>query len=65
MELRTDEMEEEGEDLRKENDAFLSDDDDYLEEMDDEDEDDDEEEDPEEPPYQSDADMAEPEVPPQ
>ena len=69
LELRTDEMEEEGEDLCKENNAFLSDDDDFLEEMDDDDDDDEdedgEEEDPEEPPYQSDADMAEPEVPPQ
>jgi hypothetical protein len=36
-------MEEEGEDLRKENDAFLSDDDDFVEEMDCEEEDDEEE----------------------
>ena len=82
LEHHTDEMEEEGEDLRKENNAFLSDDDDFVEEMDCEEEDDeeelvdeeeeplevvleDEEEDPEEPPYQSDADVLELEVPPQ
>ena len=33
LEHHTDEMEEEGEDLRKENNAFLSDDDDFVEEM--------------------------------
>jgi len=43
LEHHTDEMEEEGEDLRKENSAFLSDDDDYVEEMDCEEEEDDEE----------------------
>ena len=82
LEHHTDEMEEEGEDLRKGNNAFLSDDDDFVEEMDCEEEDDeeelvdeeeeplealleDEEVDPEEPPYQSDADVLELEVPPQ
>ena len=43
LEHHTDEMEEEGEDLRKENNAFLSDDDDFVEEMDCEEEDDEEE----------------------
>ena len=43
LEHHTDEMEEEGEDLRKENNAFLSDDGDFEEEMDCEEEDDEEE----------------------
>jgi hypothetical protein len=43
LEHHTDEMEEEGEDLCKENNAFLSDDDDFVEEMDCEEEDDEEE----------------------
>ena len=54
LERRADEMEEEGEDLRKETNAFISDDEDYLEEMDYEEDDDeeevvDEEEEPAEP----------------
>ena len=80
MERQAAELEEEGEDLRKENNAFISDDKDYLEEMDYEEEDDneemvdeeesdeavldDEEEDPEEPPYDSDAEAEAPGSPP-
>ena len=78
---QTTELEEEGEDLRRENNAFINDDEDFLEEMDyeevDEDEEmideeesdeallDDEEEDPEEPKYVSDTDIVEPQIPPQ
>ena len=81
LEWQTTELEEEGEDLRRENNAFISDDEDFLEEMDyeevEEDEEmideeesheallDDEEEDPEEPEYVSDTDAVVPQVPPQ
>ena len=79
LEWQTTELEEEGEDLCRKNNAFISDDDDYLEEMDyeevDEDEEmideeeshdallDDKEEDPEEPEYVSDTDIVEPQIP--
>ena len=70
-----DEMEEEGEDLRKESSAFISDDEDYLEETDYEEDDDEEEpteplldedeEDPEERAFESDTDVVVLSAPPQ
>ena len=81
LEWQTTELEEIGEDLHRENNAFISDDEDFLEEMDyeevDEDKEmideeesheallDDEEEDPEELEYVSDTDAVVPQVPPQ